>query len=301
MQRVDASQVGELYSAWLVHLEVSGFKPGSIKAYRSAVSDYIRYINAARIRYDEVSHRDLDAWKLYLLKVRKIKPGTVNYYKSALKAFYDWLTREGHVFNSAVDRLKGMKMPRLLPKPIPEADVTKLIEGAGTVQLRAMLEVFYGNGIRHEELRMMNVEDVDLAAGEIRIMAKGGKERIVPIAGYALEAVKRHLASNPPRTRALWLGPRGKRINQKTVRKQLRAVAEAQGVEGNIHPHRLRHSFATHMLNHGMEIEGVQNMLGHAMISTTMIYAEVATSKVRAKYLEVHPRARVTDESPPPS
>lgn len=293
MQGVDASQVEALYSAWLVHLEVSGFKAGSIRAYRSAVSDYIRFITRERVRYDEVSHQALDRWKLHLLREKKIKPATINYYKAALKTFYDWLTREGHVFNSAVDRLKGMKTPRLLPKPIPETDVTKLIDGAGTVQLRAMLETFYANGVRCEELRMMNVGDVDLVSGEIRIMAKGGYERVVVIAGYALEAMRAHLAAGPPMARALWLGPRGKRINQKTIRKQLREVASTQGVEGNIHPHRLRHSFATHMLNHGMGLEGVQKMLGHALPTTTMIYLEVALDRVKAEYLEIHPRARI--------
>ncbi len=300
MQRVDASQVEGLYSAWLVHLEVSGFKPGSIRAYRSAVSNYIRFIISASIRYDEVSHKDLDRWKLHLLKDRKIKPSTINYYKAALKTFYDWLTREGHVFNSAVDRLRGMKAPRLLPKPIPEADVTKLIEGAGTVQLRAMLEVFYGCGVRHEELRALNVGDVDLAAGEIRIMAKGGKEKVLGLVGSALEALRVHIAGKPADA-PLWCGPRGRRIDQSRVREEIRAAATVLGITGNIHPHRLRHSFATHLHNAGMNIEDIQKLLGHVKLETTMIYTEVSIQRARENLMKFHPRAGTTGESPPQS
>lgn len=291
MQQVGASQVESHFSAWLVHLEVLGFKPGSLRAYRTAVGIYVKFLISNRIRYDEVSHQDLDRWKLELLKVRKISPGTVNYYKSAVKHFYDWLNREGYVFNSPVDRMKGVKAPRHLPKPIPEKDVTKLIEGAGTVQFRAMLEVFYGCGIRHEELRMLNVGDVDLDAGELRIMAKGGREKVVGIVGCAVDALRIHLAGKPPRDRALWLGPRGKRINQKTIRKQLKAHATAEGVQGRIIPHRLRHSFATHLLNRGAHIENIQKLLGHVKLETTMIYTEVAIQRAREELARIHPRA----------
>lgn len=309
MERLRASGASELYEAWLVHLEVLGFKAGSIRAYRSSVSDYLRFLASSNIRYDSITHRQLDAWKLGLLRDRELVASTVNYYVSAVKAFYDWLEREGYVFNSPALRMKGVKTTRLLPKPISETEVTKLIESAETVQLRAMLEVFYGCGIRHEELRMMDVGDVDLGEGSIRILAKGGKERVLNVAGYALEALRLHLAGQPPVDRALWLGPRGKRITQKMVRKQLREAAERAGVMGHIHPHRLRHSFATHLLNHGMGVEGVQKLMGHRKIDTTMIYTEVAIERVRAQYLEVHPRAKVQDDAartpegqaPPPS
>jgi site-specific recombinase XerD len=297
VERLRASGAAELYAAWLVHLEVLGFKAGSIRAYRSAVSDFIHFLDAGEIRYDAVSHTQLDKWKLGLLRDRELVAATVNYYVSAVKAFYDWLEREGYVFNSPVLRMKGVKTTRLLPKPISEGDVSKIIEAAGTVQLRAMLEVFYGCGIRCEELRTMDVGDVDLGAGEIRILAKGGKWRVLNVAGYALEAVRVHLAGVKDPKRALWLGPRGKRITQKMIRKQLREAADEAGVMGNIHPHRLRHSFATHLLNHGMGVEGVQKLMGHRKIDTTMIYTEVAVERVRAQYLEVHPRARVAPDA----
>lgn len=297
MERLRASGAAELYAAWLVHLEVLGFKAGSIRAYRSAVSDYIHFLDSEKIRYDAISHTQLDAWKLGLLRDRELVAATVNYYVSAVRAFYDWLEREGYVFNSPVLRMKGVKTTRLLPKPISEKDVTKLIEASDTVQLRAMLEVFYGCGIRHEELRAMNVGDVDLSEGSIRFLAKGGKERVMAVAGYALEALRLHLADKPPAKRALWLGPRGKRITQKMVRKQLREAADRAGVMGHVHPHRLRHSFATHLLNHGMGVEGVQKLMGHRKIDTTMIYTEVAIERVRAQYLEVHPRAKTPGAS----
>ncbi len=300
MQSADVCELERLRSAWLTNLEASGLKRGSLSTYKSALTDYFRWIAYNKIRYDQISSQQLDQWKLQLVRVRGIKPATANYYKSGLKSFYEWLEREGYVFNSSVNRMKGMKTPRLLPKPISEADVTKLLEGADTVQLRAMLEVFYGCGLRHEELRMMNVGDVDLSAGVVRVMGKGEKERLAPIAGAAVEAMRLHLAGHPLGARALWLGPRGKRISQKMVRKTLAALASSVGVDGHIHPHRLRHSFATHLLNWGMGIEGIQKLLGHAKISTSMIYTEVALERVQKEYLKIHKRAKPTTESPPP-
>lgn len=291
MEAVSVNQLEQLRSDWLLHLEAEGKTPKALCTYKSSISDYIRYLAYYKIRYDQISMKQLDEWKLSLVNVRKIKPRSVNYYVSGLKSFYLYLENNGYVFNSAVLRMKGMKFVKTLPRPISEGDMTKLIEGAESVQMRAMMELFYGCGLRHDELRMLNVEDVDLQAGVVRVIAKGGKEELKPLAGMALEAVKLHVSALPQGP--LWICPKfGGRISQACIRGHVKRLAAAVGVTGRIHPHRFRHSFATHMINHGAGLEQVKTLMGHASIQSTMIYTEVAKEKLHADYREIHPRAK---------
>jgi site-specific recombinase XerD len=287
----ELAKLESLVSDWLVHLEAEGKTPKSLCVYKSSIQDYLRYLVYYKIQYDQISMKQLDEWKISLVNVRKIKPRSVNYYVSGLKSFYHYLENNGFVFNSAVLRMRGMKFLKTLPRPLSEGDMTKLIEGSTTVQQRAMMEVFYGCGLRHEELRMLNVEDVDLEAGVIRVIAKGGKEELKPLAGMALEALRLHMASLPQGP--LWICPKFKgRISQRCIRNHIKRLAVEVGVAGRVHPHRFRHSFATHMINHGAGLEQVKTLMGHASIQSTMIYTEVATEKLHADYRDIHPRAK---------
>jgi len=293
VEGVSVSQLEQLRSDWLLHFEAEGHNPKAVHVYKTASADFIRFLVQHKIAYDQVSMKQLDAWKLSLIQVRKIKPRSVNYYVSALKNWYRWMENEGYVYSSAVLRMKGMKFVKTLPKPMSEADVFKMIDGAKDPQLRAMLEVFYGCGIRHDELRMLNIEDVDLEAGQVRIVAKGMKEQMRPLAGLAIEALKVHIAQLPYRQGPLWICRKFKRRpSQRAICAQIQRLAASLGVSGRIHPHRFRHSFATHLLNRGMGLEQIQTLMGHASIQSTIIYTEVAQEKLRRDFVQVHPRAK---------
>lgn len=301
MDVASASQLEQLRSDWLLHLEAEGKTPKSLSTYKTSISDYLRYLVYYKIRYDQISMKQLDEWKLSLVKVRKIKPRSVNSYVSGLKSFYGYLENNGYVYNSAVHRMKGMKFVKTLPRPLSEPDMNKLIDGADTIQMRAMLEVFYGCGLRHDELRMLDVLDVDLVAGSIRVIAKGGKEELKPLAGQALEAMRLHLASMRKGEGPLWICPKFKRrISQRGIRGAIKRLAGALGVSGRIHPHRFRHSFATHMINRGAGLEQVKTLMGHASIQSTMIYTDVATEKLYRDYRAIHPRVKSEGEEPQP-
>jgi site-specific recombinase XerD len=293
VEAVSVSQLESLRSDWLLHLEAEGKTSKSLSTYRSSLTEYFRYLLYWKIRYDQISMKQLDEWKLSLVNVRKIKPRSVNYYVSGLKSFYYYLENNGYVFNSAVLRMKGMKFVKTLPRPLALEDMVKLIEGAETLQLRAMLEVFYGCGVRHDELRMLNVDDVFLETGQIRVIAKGGKEEMKPLKGMALEAVRLHIAGLKDKAGPLWICPKFKgRISQACIRGHIKRLAVAVGVAGRVHPHRFRHSFATDLLNRGMDLRQIQTLMGHASIQSTEIYTKVALDKLHKDYLDVHPRAK---------
>lgn len=291
MERLGASSVEALASAWIEHLEVLGSTLNTRKTYRAVVGYYLEHLKLHKIPYDSPSHQQLDAWILNLKHVRKHTPRYINVCISAVRNLYRWLKREGYVFNSAVEDLRMVRAPRLLPKPMPESEIRAMFDACRTVQETAMLEVLYGSGCRVSELVGMNVGDIDWERRQIRVMGKGELEEHKMIGASAVEALKVHLAGCRDERRPLWLGRSSGRLDKKTVRKHLRDIAARAGIKGKVNPHRFRHSFATHMLDHGAELIDVQEMMGHASITTTRIYTAVSKSRIRKAYDQIHPRA----------
>ncbi|MBU2552495.1 MAG: tyrosine-type recombinase/integrase, partial [Proteobacteria bacterium] len=165
---------------------------------------------------------------------------------------------------------------------------------------RAALELAYSSGLRVGELVGLNTEDLDLVQGLARVRGKGGKERLVPVGRKALEALERYLnvrdhwlASSVPETPALFLGVRGGRLNDRVFRRQVDAYVRRLSLDTGLSPHALRHSFATHMLEAGADIRAIQELLGHASLSTTQKYTHLNLDHIRAVYDQAHPRARV--------
>jgi integrase/recombinase XerD len=215
----------------------------------------------------------------------------------ALRVFFRYMVAEGHVATDVSSRVESPKLWRLLPDVLSEADVEKLLAAPGTATLiglrdRAMLELLYATGLRVSELVNLNVRDINFDTGFVRCIGKGRKERIVPVGTPACAAVQAYLAARhaPIAAAPLFVTGRGVPMTRMNFWKRTRLYAKAAGISKKIYPHMLRHSFATHLLAHGADLRVVQEMLGHADISTTQIYTHVDHQRLRNVHKQHHPR-----------
>jgi integrase/recombinase XerD len=224
----------------------------------------------------------------------------------AVRGFHRFCLREGLAATNPAAAVRPPAPPRRLPKAITVESVTSLIDAAGvgepprSLRDRALLELLYGAGARISEAIGLDVDDVDLDRGTVLLRGKGGKERLVPLGSYARAAVSDYLvrarpelASHGHGTPALFLNARGGRLTRQSAWVILRAAAERAGLGADhVSPHTLRHSFATHLLDGGADVRVVQELLGHASVTTTQIYTLVTVDRLREVYAAAHPRAR---------
>jgi integrase/recombinase XerD len=222
---------------------------------------------------------------------------------STVRSFHRFCVRE-HI--AEIDPAAGVvrpRLPRALPHPLTVDEAVAIVEAPATttpagLRDRAILELLYGGGLRVSELTGLDVDDVDLDEGVVRVLGKGGKERDVPIGGQARRAIGAYLTVGRPalatlRSRgALFLNVRGGRLTRQSCARLLDRHARAAGIRRAVTPHDLRHSFATHLLEGGADVRVVQELLGHASVATTQIYTLVTTEHVRSVYYTAHPRAR---------
>jgi integrase/recombinase XerC len=222
---------------------------------------------------------------------------------SAWRGLYHWLARHRGYPANPVQGVRPPKSPRRLPKALSVEQVQQLLDAAPdetpeAARDRAMFELLYSSGLRLGELVALNADDgrLDLRQAEVTVTGKGSKTRTVPVGGRARDALRDWLKARAllaaPRERALFVGARGKRIAPGTVQLRLRACAKRQGLAASVHPHMLRHSFASHVLQSSQDLRAVQEMLGHASISTTQIYTHLDFQALAKVYDAAHPRAR---------
>lgn len=220
---------------------------------------------------------------------------------SAIRSFCKFRKSHGYTDRNPADTVKSIRRPRRLPSDLSEDDVERLLDAPDTkdpVELRdrAMLEVLYSSGLRVSELISLTWSNVDLTQGLVRVIGKGNKERIVPIGEAAIALLKSYRAVARPyfdpmgRSEFLFLSKFRKEMTRQTFWYRIKLYAERAGITAHLSPHTLRHVFATHLLNHGADIRAVQAMLGHASLSTTQIYTEVANARLRAIFESGHPR-----------
>jgi len=248
---------------------------------------------------------------------RELGPASIGRKLAAIRAFYRWLVREGRSPADPSAGLSAPKRPPRLPRPLAVDDCEALVEveprrrAAGgadptaarraderRMRDRALVELLYGAGLRVGELVSLSVRDLDPLAREVRVLGKGRKERIVPLPRAAREAVGAYLALRrrpgyqaEPLFAALGPGRRSGRLGERSVRRILLARAAAAGVADRVHPHRLRHSYATHLLDMGADLREIQELLGHASLSTTQQYTAVSAERLFEVYDRAHPRA----------
>jgi integrase/recombinase XerC len=226
---------------------------------------------------------------------------------STLRSLYRYLVREGLSAANPARGVASPRRPKKLPTVLPEEEVAALVEApeAGAplaLRDRAFLELLYASGLRVSELTGLSLGDLDLAAGTVRVLGKRRKERIVPVGRRALEAIDRYLdqarpalAAGPDHARAgdaLFLNWRGGRLSARSVARALDKWVLAAGLPRHVHPHVLRHCFATHLLANGADLRGIQELLGHASLSTTQRYTHLDWKRLAAVYDEAHPRAK---------
>jgi len=222
----------------------------------------------------------------------------------AVRGFHRFLLLEGTATTDPAHEVRPPTAPRRLPKAIAVSEVERLLDGAaddGTpagLRDRALLEVLYGSGARISEAVGLDVDDLDLEAGLLRLHGKGSRERIVPVGSYATGAARAYLVRARPDlarrgrgTPAVFLNTRGGRLSRQSAWAVLQATAERAGLAAHVSPHTLRHSFATHLLEGGADVRVVQELLGHASVTTTQIYTRVTADTLREVYAATHPRA----------
>ncbi len=223
---------------------------------------------------------------------------------ATLRSFYKYLIRRGLVSINPLSTIRTPKQEKRLPRCLDLEQVQKLLEAPGDADLlsardRAMLEVLYSSGIRVSELVDLEMSDLDLVEGVLRIRGKGRKDRLTPIGSQAIKALQRyfelrqldHKSQNGSSTQRVFLNKHGESLSTRSVRRKLDKYLMMAGLDPGISPHTLRHSFATHLLNNGADLRSVQELLGHQSLSTTQIYTHLSTTRMKQVYDHAHPRA----------
>jgi integrase/recombinase XerC len=222
---------------------------------------------------------------------------------ATLRSFYKFLMRRGLVSVNPLSTIRTPKQEKRLPKCLDLEQIQKLLDTPGDGDLlaardKAMLEVLYSSGIRVSELVELEISDLDMQEGVIRVRGKGRKDRLTPIGSQAIRALQRYfelriaeMKVTPPLTGRVFLNKHGSALSTRSVRRKLDKYLALAGLDPGISPHTLRHSFATHLLNNGADLRSVQELLGHQSISTTQIYTHLTTSRMKQVYDSAHPRA----------
>lgn len=230
------------------------------------------------------------------LKENKIGARSVSRKLSALKSFFKFLVKEKYVNTNPADAIAYPKQEKLLPKFLTEIDVVRLIEAPDETTLkglrdRAILETLYSTGMRISELVSLKTSQIDFIGATVIVMGKGKKERMLPIGERALRVVRSYLEKRGVDSQRVFLNKNKKPLGARGIRKMLDKYILMASLKEHISPHTLRHTFATHLLNRGADLRSVQELLGHANLSTTQIYTHLTTDKLKSVYDHAHPRA----------
>lgn len=300
-----------LVERFLDHLAVErGVAPNTRNAYARDLALYLGWLGEHATTDPAAISSDHVAAFITWMRTGEYAPGkryapaTVARVLAAVRGLHRWMVRDGHAQTDPAAPLGTMRIPRNLPKALSLDEVEALIkavpsDGVPARRDRAMLELLYAAGLRISELTALDVDDVDLdEARTVRCLGKGSKERVVPIGRAAIEALKAYLTQERPAIvadgeHALFVNQRGRRLTRQGCWKLLKFYAERANLTRRISPHTLRHSFATHLVDGGAEVRVVQELLGHASVSTTQVYADVSQDKLRQIYIEAHPRAKL--------
>jgi len=292
---------------FLSYLRVEkGLAQNTILAYGHDLKRFAEFLRKRhKQRMEEVTREDIVDFLSSLYK-EKLDSRSVARYLVSLRGLYKFGMMEGTVETDPTENLESPKVRSSLPTYLRVEEIDKLLQAPNLatpigLRDRAMLEVLYSTGLRVSELLNLRISDVDMRIGCVRCIGKGDKERLVPIGRKAIEAVEQYLAqarpkfarpsSPPPHNQSLFLTSIGRRLSRVSIWKILHDYGTRLGLRGRLTPHKLRHSFATHLLEGGADLRSVQLMLGHADISTTQIYTHVVEERLKQIYKAHHPRA----------
>ncbi len=230
------------------------------------------------------------------LREKNHKPRTLARKLSSLRSLFKFLHREGHIKANPAKLITTPKLDKKLPQFLAENEIIPFLESPSEktefgLRDRAILETLYSTGIRVSELVGLNTDSVDFVSNIAKVAGKGKKERLVPIGDKALAALRRYLKARKRQSTAVFLNKNGTRLSTRSVLNITDKYIRVTGMREKLSPHALRHSFATHLLNHGADLRSVQELLGHVNLSTTQIYTHMTTEKIKSVYDKAHPRA----------
>ncbi|WP_455198400.1 tyrosine recombinase XerC [Kaarinaea lacus] len=286
---------------YLNHLETERrLSPHTISNYRRDLGSLLDYCNSSGV----TDWKALDAQHVRSWVARRHRQGlggrSLSRALSALRSYLQFLVRENHLKNNVAKGIRAPKAPRKLPEPLDVDEMGQLLKASDndplTLRDLAMLELMYSSGLRLAELVSLNLGDVDLRDGSVPVTGKGGKTRIVPVGRHAARALKDWLVQRNDLAKAgepaLFVSRQGRRITPRAVQQRFRLKGIKQGLDSRVHPHKLRHAFASHLLESSGDLRAVQELLGHADISTTQIYTHLDFQHLAEVYDKAHPRAR---------
>jgi integrase/recombinase XerD len=280
-----------------------------VSSYRRDLLRYVEYMHGRGV--DEVAEVSAADVSEFLMALRegdeehsRLGSGSAARTLVAVRGFHRFAVREGVSDHDPARGVKPPTPPKRLPKALALSDVEAVLEAAGAagttlaVRDRALLELLYGTGARISEAVGVDVDDLDLDQGLVRLRGKGGRERVVPVGSYARDACTHYLLVSRPvlvssrrSGHAVFLNARGGRLSRQSAWTVIAAAARRAGITADVSPHTFRHSFATHLLDGGADVRVVQELLGHASVTTTQIYTLVTVDRLREVYATSHPRA----------
>ncbi|WDS35726.1 tyrosine recombinase XerC [Pseudoxanthomonas sp.] len=284
--------------AFLSHLQVERqMSAHTLDAYRRDLTALQHWADAQQL--PALAELQIDQLRGFIASGHRqgLAPKSLQRRLSACRSFYNWLLKHGRISASPVAGLRAPKAPRKLPQVLDADEAVQLVEVPTDAPLglrdRALLELFYSSGLRLSELCGLRWGDLDLADGVVTVLGKGRKQRLVPVGSHAKKALIEWREEKPAAdTAQVFPGRGGGPISQRAVQLRIKALAQRQGLFKHVHPHMLRHSFASHILESSGDLRGVQELLGHADIATTQIYTHLDFQHLAKVYDGAHPRAK---------
>ncbi len=279
-----------------------GLAQNTLDSYRRDLLKYLAFLRKEKVSGPAGASRQMITKHLSELKDSGHAPSTISRNIASIRSFYNFLLHEGLLEGNPAQQLETPRLEKKLPRVLSTKEVDRLLgqpkvtENSG-LRDKAMLELLYASGIRVSELVSLNINDFNPEVGFLRCRGKGMKERIVPIGSMSINFVQEYLHNSRPKMvkdtdeNALFANHHGRRLTRQGFWKILKKYAYKSKISGDITPHTLRHSFATHLLENGADLRSVQEMLGHSDISTTQIYTQITRRKIREVYDKTHPRA----------
>lgn len=305
----DPAALTDLLDQFLAYIGVErGLAPATVSAYQSDLTMYVHWLEGlGRRGLGEVTESDVEG---FLASLADESPASRSRRMAAVHAWHDFAFRQGLTGADPSKKVKAPKGPSTLPDVLTIDEVSRLLEAASmggsndpvVLRDRALLEFMYATGCRVSEAVGLDLNDLDLDEGLARLTGKGDKQRLVPVGSYARKALTAYLnqgrsplqgrSRRGTESRAVFLNKRGRRLSRQSVWEVVRQAGERAGIQRPLHPHTLRHSFATHMIEGGADVRSVQELLGHSSVTTTQIYTHVSPQKLIEAYQTSHPRAR---------
>jgi integrase/recombinase XerC len=300
----------KIFERYIQYLEAErNASPYTVRNYRTDLADFFKFLRGKEIGLlDEVDRQVLRDYLSHLVG-RGVVKASIARKLSAIRSFYRYLVREEIVSTNPIEKVSSPKLDRRLPSFLTLEEVERLLNAPDLStplgqRDRALLELLYASGLRVSELARLDLGQIDLDSNEIRVWGKGSKERVVLMGEPAAEALKSYLSQGRPKLlgekkgKSLFLNRYGQRLPERRVQKILKERANQAGIGKRVHPHMLRHTFATHLLDGGADLRVVQELLGHARLSSTQIYTHVTKGQARKVYLAAHPMAKEKDDEP---